>query len=294
MTKLFHLLFCVFLTSQFAFLTAQAGDEKVKPSPETYTDATGSLAFAGYDRAPAHPVVGQNGMVAAQERIAAQVGRDILAKGGNAVDAAVAMGFALAVTHPSAGNLGGGGFMMIALPDTNKVIALDFREMAPRGASRDMYLDAHGNVDKSKAQFSRLSAGIPGTVAGLLEALETYGTMNRKQVMAPAIRLADKGFPVSYGLSHSLKSVKKYLAKDPSSIKYFYKPDGSPYAQGEMFRQKDLAKTLKRIARYGAKEFYEGKTARLLADEMKRGGGLITLEDMNASHTDPRTPVHGT
>jgi len=269
--------------------TANAKDTK-KPAP----DATGSYAFAGYDNATVHPVVSTGGMVSAQEAVAAEVGRDILAKGGNAVDAAVATGFALAVTHPAAGNIGGGGFMLVALADSDEVIALDYREMAPDAASRDMYLDADGNVDNQKAQFSHLSAGVPGSVMGMLDALETYGTMSRTQVMAPAIRLANKGIPVSYGLAQGLGAKKKYMSKDPSSLTYFYKPDGELYRQGETLKQKDLAKTLKRISRKGRDGFYGGKTAELMVAEMKSGGGLITLEDMKNYHAVSRKTVKGT
>lgn len=256
-------------------------------------DATGSLAYAGYEEASVHPVVAKNGMVSAQEAVAAQVGRDILAKGGNAVDAAVATGFALAVTHPEAGNLGGGGFMMVALADRDEVIALDFREMAPAGASRDMYLGADGEVDNQLAQYSRLSAGVPGSVMGLLDALEAYGTMSRKQVMAPAIKLAERGLTVSYGLAQGLNSMQDYLAKDPSSIDYFYKNNGALYQRGDILKQKDLAKTLKRISRKGSAGFYQGKTADLLVAEMQSGGGLITLEDLQNYKTVTRESVRG-
>ncbi len=151
-----------------------------------------------------HPVVGEHGMVAAQEKIAAQVGADILKAGGNAVDAAVATGFALAVTHPQAGNIGGGGFMVISLAGGKKLTAIDYRETAPAAASRDMYLDETGNVDRDRARYSRASAGVPGTVAGLLYALEHYGSMPRERVLAPAIKLAEEGFPVPYGLAFAL------------------------------------------------------------------------------------------
>ncbi len=257
-------------------------------------DATGSLAFAGYDRVPVHPVVGKNGMVAAQDALAAKVGSDILARGGNAVDAAVAVGFALAVTHPQAGNIGGGGFMLVALADKDEVIAIDFREMAPAGATRDMYIGKDGEVDNQLAMFSHLSAGVPGSVMGFLDALETYGSMSRKQVMAPAIKLADKGFVVSYGFAQALAASKKYLSKDTSSLAYFYKPGGALYHQGDVIRQKDLAKTLKRISRQGRAGFYEGKTADLLVAEMQMGGGLITHEDLKNYHSVTRKAVKGT
>lgn len=257
------------------------------------SSASGALAFAGYDRAPFHPVVGRNGMVVAQEKLAAQVGRDILAKGGNAVDAAVATGFALAVTFPQAGNIGGGGFMLVSLSGRDDVIAIDFREMAPARAHRDMFLDKNGNVDNQKAQFSHLSTGVPGTVMGLLDALETYGTMSRADVMAPAIQLAKDGIPISFGMAQSLKSGQKKFKKDPSSLAYFTN-DGKLYRYGEIWKQKDLAKTLKRIARKGSDGFYKGKTADLLVAEMRRGGGFITHDDLAAYKSITRKAVHGT
>ena len=233
-------------------------------------------------------------MVSAQDAIAAEIGRDILARGGNAVDAAVATGFALAVTHPQAGNIGGGGFMLVALADRDEVIAIDFREMAPARATRDMYIGADGNVDNKLARFSRLSAGVPGSVMGFLDALETYGTMSRKQVMAPAIKLANKGFVASYGFTQALASSKKYLSKDPSTLTYFYKQNGELYRQGDVFKQKDLAATLKRISRKGSAGFYEGKTAELIVAEMQKGGGLISLEDLKNYHSVTRKAVKGT
>ena len=233
-------------------------------------------------------------MVASQDMIATQVGRDILARGGNAVDAAVATGFALAVTHPQAGNIGGGGFMLVALAGKDDVIAIDFREMAPAGASRDMYIGTDGEVDNKLAQFSHLSAGVPGSVMGFLDALETYGTMSRKQVMAPSVKLADRGFVVSYGFAQSLRAKKDYLSKDTSSMDYFYKPGGALYRQGDVLKQKDLAQTLKRISRKGRAGFYEGKTAQLIVAEMEKGGGLITLEDLENYHSVTRAAVKGT
>ena len=273
--------FCV----QMAFAQAQRANET--------PDATGAQAFAGYDRSAFHPVVGKNGMVAAQDAIAAKVGRDILAKGGNAVDAAVATGFALAVTHPQAGNIGGGGFMMIALADSDEVIALDYREMAPSAASRDMFLGSDGEVDNKMAQYSHLSAGVPGSVMGLLEALETYGSMSRREVMAPAIKLAERGLPVSYGMAQSIKSSREELSADASSLAYFFKPDGSAYSQGDTFKQKDLGRTLRLISRKGSDGFYKGKTADLIVAEMHEGGGLITHEDLEKYHTVTRKAVKG-
>lgn len=239
-----------------------------------------------------HPQVSENGMVSAQEYLAADVGRDILRRGGNAVDAAVATGFALSVTHPQAGNLGGGGFMMVSLAD-GEVIAIDFREMAPAGATRDMFLGPDGEVDTDKSWWSHKSAGVPGTVMGMLDALETYGTMTPRQVIGPAIRLAERGFPVSYSQSASFQEHRDTLSNDPSSIDYFFKPGQTPYQAGESLKQKDLAETLRRIVRDGRDGFYAGKTADLIVAEMEKGGGLITHDDLKNYVTVMREPVAG-
>jgi len=240
-----------------------------------------------------HPSLSKTGMVSTQDRIAAQVGADILARGGNAIDAAVATGFALAVTHPQAGNLGGGGFMLVYLAEEEKTIALDFREMAPALATRDMYLNRAGDVDNKLAQYSRASAGVPGTVMGLLEALDTYGTMTRRQVMGPAIRLASEGFVVSPVLEAALESAGDQFSADPSSIAYF-----GHVKAGQVWKQTDLAKTLRRILKDGADGFYKGKTASLIAEEMQKGEGqakgLMTLEDLANYKTVTREPVRGT
>ena len=256
-------------------------------TPAFAKDTAGGNALMSYD-AIHHPVMAKNGMVSAQDRIAAEVGRDILARGGNAIDAAVATGFALAVTHPQAGNLGGGGFMMVHLAETGDVIALDFREMAPAGATRDMYLGADGEVDNRLAQYSRLSAGVPGTVMGLLDALEAYGTMTRREVMGPSIRLASKGFPLSYAMAEGLEESRDQLSVDESSIDYFLNRKA-----GEKFTQPDLAKTLRRILKSGADGFYAGKTADLIVAEMKEGRGVITREDLANYETVIRKPVTG-
>ena len=240
-----------------------------------------------------HPVVAENGMVAAQEAIAAQVGADILRGGGNAVDAAVATGFALAVTHPQAGNLGGGGFMLIALAKEQKTVALDYREMAPLAATRDMFLKPDGTVDTDKARYSHAAAGVPGSVAGLLQALESYGTLPREKVLAPAIKLAEEGFPVSHELAYALVKIRDRLAKDPSSLAYFSKADGQPLQPGDIMRQPDLAKTLTAIRDGGAAGFYSGWVADAIAEEMRKGGGAITREDLAAYHPTVREPVRG-
>ena len=242
-------------------------------------------AFYQYDEIH-QPILSKTGMVSAQDGLAAHVGAEVLRRGGNAVDAAVAVGFALAVTHPQAGNLGGGGFMMLAEPD-GTLKAIDFREMAPAAATRDMYLDADGDVDTNKAQFSRASAGVPGTVAGLLHALETYGTMTRRQVMGPAILLADRGFIVSPALAQELASADS-LEADKSSINYFLGLEA-----GSRWQQSDLAESLRRIMRQGRDGFYKGRTADLIVAEMAQGAGLITLEDLAGYEVVERDPVVG-
>jgi len=240
-----------------------------------------------------HAVRADRGVVAAQDRLAAEIGRDILAKGGNVVDAAVATGFALAVTHPQAGNIGGGGFMLIKLAGRDDIIAIDYREKAPAGATRDMFLDADGEVDNMRARFSHLSSGVPGSAMGLTTALEQYGTMKLKDVMAPAIRLADNGFRVTGALADALAEYRERFERDPSTKAYFLKADGSSYARGEMLVQKDLAKTLKAIAANGASGFYEGAVADLIVKEMAANGGLITHEDLKTYDAVKRAPVTG-
>lgn len=269
-----------------AALMATAGFELA------HAQSAGEQALISYN-SRFHPVIGENGAVAAQEEIAAQVGRDILAAGGNAVDAAVATGFALAVTHPQAGNLGGGGFMVIKLAGRDEPVAIDYREMAPGAAERDMFLDADGNVDNDRVRFSRLSAGVPGSVMGLVTAQEKYGVLSLKEVIAPSIALAEKGFPLPRALAQALERSRARFERDPSSVGYFFKADGSAYRAGERFVQKDLAKTLKRIAKKGVDGFYEGETAALIAEEMSANDGLISLEDLQNYRAVERAPVVG-
>ena len=257
-------------------------------------------AFAQSEQAPIirydarfNPVVAPNGMVAAQERRAAAAGAEMLAAGGNAVDAAVATGFALAVTLPQAGNLGGGGFMLIHLAEENRTIAIDYREMAPAAAHRDLFLDSAGNVDRNLARFSLLSTGIPGTVAGLAHALETYGTMELEDVIQPAIDMAEDGIIMSYPIAQSLSQRGERLKRHPASARYFFKEDGSAYAGGDLWVQEDLAWTLKRIRRKGAADFYRGKVAERIVAEMEAGGGLITMADLAAYRPVEREAVRG-
>lgn len=246
-----------------------------------------------YDRSSAHhPVAAPNGMVVAQEGIAAQVGADIMAAGGNAIDAAVATGFALAVTLPRAGNLGGGGFMMIHLAETGETLALDYREMAPQAATRDMYIGSDGEVDKMLTRSSHLSAGVPGTVAGLLYAHEKYGVLSRRQVLAPAIKLAKRGFTVSYEMSGALKFFGRFArGMNDAARSIFFKQGGEPYQPGETLVQSDLAWSLKQISKSGAKAFYEGAIADKLVADMKANSGLITHDDLKRYKVVARLPV---
>jgi gamma-glutamyltranspeptidase/glutathione hydrolase len=242
-----------------------------------------------------HPIISDNGMVVSQRMIASEVGADILRQGGNAVDAAVATGLALAVVLPRAGNLAGGGFMVLHLADQDKTITIDYREKAPALAYRDLFLDENGNYDKKKAQFSLLSAGVPGTVAGFHHALINYGTLSWKEVLQPSITLAEEGFSIPHDLENILAS-KRYRARlsaDPAASKVFYKEDGSLYKAGETLIQTDLATTLKALSEFGPDAFYKGDIAKLIVKEMERNGGLITLEDLARYNVLERPPLIG-
>ncbi len=240
-----------------------------------------------------HPTFGGSGMVAAQNRLSAQAGADVLADGGNAVDAAVAVGFSLAVTLPRAGNLGGGGFMLIHDAESGENIAIDYREMAPLRATRDMYLDENGDVDPTRSKFSHLASGVPGTVAGLYHAHQQYGRLPWKRLLEPAIKQALEGIVVSYDLAELLKTRKERMCGNEATCRYFYKRNGEPYEAGELWVQKDLARTLRLIARHGPKAFYEGNVAGLIADEMERGGGLVDKASLAAYKPAIREVVVG-
>ncbi|MBY4675601.1 gamma-glutamyltransferase [Marinobacterium arenosum] len=240
-----------------------------------------------------HPVEARQGMVATSHHLATDVALDVLKNGGNAIDAAVTAGFALAVTQPRSGNIGGGGFMLVSREQQDEVVAIDYREKAPKAAYEKMFQDDEGNVVQQRSRFSHLSAGVPGTVAGLALALEKYGTISLQQALAPAIKLAEEGFIVPPRFTKGLEAKKEMLQKWPSSKATFYKADGSAYQPGERFKQPDLAATLKRISEQGVKGFYEGKTAQLIADDMKKNGGLITLQDLKDYRPQIRTPVQG-
>jgi gamma-glutamyltranspeptidase / glutathione hydrolase len=238
-----------------------------------------------------HPVYSREGMVVSQEIIASRIGANILALGGNAVDAAVATGFALAVSLPRAGNLAGGGFMLIHLTKRNETIALDFREVAPAQASRDMFLDLNGDVDNELARSSIKSSGVPGTVAGFLHAHESYGRLPLRQVIQPAIDLASKGIVVSVDLAHSIISRANRLRRNPATENYYFKSSGAFYQPGDRFIQKDLADTIRRIGVDGHAGFYEKKTAKLIVEQMKHSGGLITLDDLKNYRVVERKPI---
>jgi gamma-glutamyltranspeptidase/glutathione hydrolase len=239
---------------------------------------------------PFRPVAARHAMVVSSEPFASEAGLEILRAGGNAVDAAVAVGFALAVTHPEAGNIGGGGFMLVRLAGGESVV-VDYREEAPAGASRDMYLDSAGRLVPGASTEGALAAGVPGTVAGLALAHKKYGKLPWRRVLAPAIRLA-QGLPVSYELSQSLRASSKQLERFSESRRIFLR-DGRPYEPGEIFRQPELARTLKQIARGGPAAFYHGRIARAIVATMQKHQGLIELSDLEQYQAKIRQPLRG-
>ena len=247
------------------------------------------IVLAAPIHATRQPVHARHGMVVAMESIAADVGVSVLQKGGNAVDAAVAVGFALAVTHPFAGNIGGGGFMLIRFADGRSTF-IDFREQAPQKASHDMYLDATGKPTKDSIEGWR-SSGVPGSVRGFEMALSKYGKRTWAESLAPAVELASKGFPVSYALAESLKGSRS-LGGSPESKRIFQK-NGAFFDVGETLRQPELAQTLERIQKNGPEEFYTGETAKRFAAEMSSHGGIITLDDLKDYKAIERTPLTG-
>ncbi len=237
------------------------------------------------------PTRAKHGMVISQSDIASRVGVDVMKAGGNAVDAAVATAFALAVTHPTAGNIGGGGFLVFR-PRTGDPAAYDFREMAPAKAHAKMWLDEKGEYSYQKHHESHLSVGVPGTVAGLHLAWKEQGSLPWEKLLEPAIRLAREGFPMTDGLAASLASDWERLSQFPATVEQFSK-NGKPYEIGELLKQPNLAETLVRISEAGPAGFYEGETAELLEKEMAKNGGLITREDLKAYRAKKRTPIRG-
>lgn len=243
--------------------------------------------------ATAQPVWAKHGMVASQETLASRTGVEILKQGGNAVDAAVAVAFSLAVTLPRAGNIGGGGFMLVHLAKENKTIAIDYREMAPSKAKKDIFLDENGNAVTKLSREHGLAVGVPGTVMGMSLALEKYGTMTMAQVTAPAIKMAQEGISVSPDLAVSLAGLKRRMSQWPSTAAIFYKADGSDFQVDDILKQPELAHSLQLIAEKGTKGFYEGETAEKLVKAVQEAGGIMTLEDLKHYKAVEREPVRG-
>jgi gamma-glutamyltranspeptidase/glutathione hydrolase len=243
----------------------------------------------------AQPVLARHGMVVAQEAQAARIGADILRRGGNAVDAAVATGFALAVTYPRAGNIGGGGFMVIHLAVGRRDIAIDYRETAPAATTRDVFLDDKGEADPAKSRDGGLAIGVPGTVAGLVLAHRKYGSgrLTLAQLIAPAISLARDGFVIKDDLADTLASARPLFARWPSSMKVFFR-NGAILSEGEKFVQTDLANTLDLVVRHGASGFYEGPVAEGIAKAVRDAGGRMTADDLKSYRALERAPVRGT
>ena len=252
-----------------------------------------TVVLAAFGAAPAsastQPVHAEHGIVVSIHELASRAGVEVMQAGGNAVDATVATGFALSVVHPEAGNLGGGGFMLIRMAD-GKTHFIDYREKAPAAATAGMYLDAHGNVIEGASVIGYKASGVPGSVAGMVYAEQKYGKLGLKRVIEPAIRLAREGFALTWSEAAQLQD--KYLAEFPESRRIFQR-DGNYYQTGELFRQPDLARTLERIA---AKpdDFYQGALARELATAMQKGGGLITADDLAHYEVKEREPIRGT
>ncbi|MBL1215737.1 MAG: gamma-glutamyltransferase [Ignavibacteriae bacterium] len=249
------------------------------------------LVFTNIIAEAPEPVRGKNGMVVSAHSLASEVGVNILKSGGNAVDAAVAVGFALAVVHPSAGNLGGGGFMVIHQKDGTQT-TFDYREKAPASTHKNIYLDENGKYDPKLSTQGWSASGVPGSVAGMLAALNKYGTMSIEEIIEPAIQLAERGFIMDYRMVDFVNAYNKRFNQYSSSKKIFTK-NGEKFNEGDKLTQKDLAETLKRIKGRGREGFYEGQTAELIAEQAKENGGYISLEDLKNYYPVEREPVKG-
>lgn len=241
-----------------------------------------------------HPEVGRNGMVSSQNAEATRVGVEILRSGGNAVDAAVGVGLALAVTLPRAGNLGGGGFMLVHVAETNRTVAVDFRETAPAAAYADMFFGPEGEVDQTEYRFTHKSSGVPGTVAGLDHVLRKYGTKSWGDVVEPALSLARDGITVTDDLANNLGASRDRLTRNPAAAASFYKPGGDDYDVGEVLRQPELAWTLQQLRDNGAEVFYTGAIADRIVADMAAHNGIITQHDLASYEVVERAPVQGT
>ncbi len=276
-----------------ALLAALALTQACAPRPPEPAPVPVAPAVTGpIPDAPAEPVRAPHGMVVATNVIASEIGAEVLRSGGNAVDAAVATAFALAAVHPSAGNIGGGGFMVIRFPD-GRTTTFNFREKAPLAAHPEMWLDSTGEYSYELHHRSHLSVGVPGTVAGFVKAHQTYGTGDWARLVEPAVALADTGFALTESLASSFERVLDRMAPYPASVAKFSK-DGEPYEAGEVWRQPDLARTLARIRDRRRDGFYSGETARLIVAEMDRGNGIITLEDLARYEAQEKPPITGT
>lgn len=273
----------------FAFIATLAFDL----APATAQDAR--RAYVPPARDTVRAVSAEHGMVVAQEKISAQVGADILRRGGNAVDAAVATGFAMAVTYPRAGNIGGGGFMVIHSAERNEDITIDYRETAPAATTPQIFLGPDGKPDGAKSRDSALGIGVPGTVAGLSLALEKYGSgkFALAQLIEPAITLARDGFVLTDDMADTLPGWHRRLARWPSSARIFSRPDGAPLGEGDRLVQSDLAETLSAIATQGPRGFYEGPVAEKLAKAIADAGGIMTPDDLKSYSAVIRAPVRG-
>ncbi|WP_314953384.1 gamma-glutamyltransferase [Bradyrhizobium cosmicum] len=273
----------------FAFIAVLA----LGLAPATAQDARRAYAPPALDTV--HAVSAEHGMVVAQEKISAQVGADILRRGGNAVDAAVATGFAMAVTYPRAGNIGGGGFMVIHSAQRNEDITIDYRETAPAATTAQIFLGPDGKPDPAKSRDSALGVGVPGTVAGLALALEKHGSgrFTLAQLIEPAIALARDGFIVTDDIADTLPGWHRRLARWPSSAKIFSRPDGTPLGEGDRLVQSDLAETLSNVAAQGRRGFYEGPVADKLAKAISDAGGIMTPADLKSYQPVIRAPVRG-
>jgi gamma-glutamyltranspeptidase / glutathione hydrolase len=242
-----------------------------------------------------HAVVAEHGMVVAQEKIAARIGADVLRRGGNAVDAAVATGFAMAVTYPRAGNIGGGGFMVIHSADRHEDVAIDYRETAPAATTPDIFLGPDGKPDIAKSRDAALGIGVPGTVAGLALALEKYGSgkFTLAELLQPAIELARDGLPLADDMADTLPGIYRRLARWPASAKIFSRADGTSLREGDVLVQSDLATTLSAIAEQGPRGFYQGPVAEKLAKAVRDAGGIMTPDDLKSYSAVIRAPVRG-
>ncbi len=256
------------------------------------TPKKASVYILRYD-AIHQPVYGANGMVASQNTASSEVGRDILARGGNAIDAAVAMGFSLAVTLPRAGNLGGGGFMLVHVAAENKTVAIDYRGTAPSRAKASDFLDREGKVDAKRSKLGHTSSTVPGTVAGLYAAHQRWGKLPWKTLLQPAIKQASKGIQVNRDLAWAIQAKRSVLAKNPESLNTFFKADGVGFEEGELMRRPQLAKTLKLIAKKGRDGFYRGAVAEKIEKDMALHGGLITRDDLANYEAVVKAPLKG-